>query len=108
MDYDWRACKAKLNALPQFTTEIDGVEIHFIHVKSNHEGALPLIMTHGWPGSIVELLEVIGPLTDPTHTAEAPRTRSTWCCRQSPGTASRPSRASSAGTPAALRRPGPS
>jgi pimeloyl-ACP methyl ester carboxylesterase len=66
MDYDWRACEAKLNALPQFTTEIDGVEIHFIHVKSDHEDALPLIMTHGWPGSIVELLEVIGPLTDPT------------------------------------------
>ena len=66
MDYDWRACEAKLNALPQFTTEIDGVEIHFIHVKSDHEDALPLIMTHGWPGSIVELLEIIGPLTDPT------------------------------------------
>jgi pimeloyl-ACP methyl ester carboxylesterase len=66
MDYDWRACEAKLNALPQFTTEIDGVEIHFIHVKSEHEGALPLIMTHGWPGSVIELLESIGPLTDPT------------------------------------------
>jgi pimeloyl-ACP methyl ester carboxylesterase len=64
--YDWRACEAKLNALPQFTTEIDGVDIHFIHVKSPHEGALPLIMTHGWPGSVIELLEVVGPLTDPT------------------------------------------
>jgi len=65
-DYDWHKAEAKLNALPQFTTEIDGVEIHFIHVKSPHENALPLIMTHGWPGSIIELLETIGPLTDPT------------------------------------------
>src|SRR5881227_894835 len=65
-DYDWRKAEAKLNALPQFTTEIDGVDIHFIHVKSAHENALPLIMTHGWPGSIMELLESIGPLTDPT------------------------------------------
>jgi pimeloyl-ACP methyl ester carboxylesterase len=65
-DYDWRKAEAKLNALPQFTTEIDGVDIHFIHVRSPHEDALPLIMTHGWPGSVVELLETIGPLTDPT------------------------------------------
>jgi pimeloyl-ACP methyl ester carboxylesterase len=65
-DYDWRKAEAKLNALPQFTTEIDGVEIHFIHVRSSHENALPLIMTHGWPGSVIELLETIGPLTDPT------------------------------------------
>src|SRR6267142_1373932 len=65
-DYDWRKAEAKLNALPQFTTEIDGVDIHFIHVKSQHKNALPLIITHGWPGSVVELLEVVGPLTDPT------------------------------------------
>jgi pimeloyl-ACP methyl ester carboxylesterase len=65
-DYDWRRCEARLNALPQFTTEIDGVTIHFIHVRSRHEDALPLVMTHGWPGSVVELLETIGPLTDPT------------------------------------------
>jgi pimeloyl-ACP methyl ester carboxylesterase len=65
-DYDWRKCESKLNALPQFTTEIDGVEIHFIHVPSKHEDALPLVMTHGWPGSVIELLESIGPLTDPT------------------------------------------
>jgi pimeloyl-ACP methyl ester carboxylesterase len=64
--YDWRGCEDRLNALPQFMTEIDGVDIHFIHVKSPHEGALPLIMTHGWPGSVIELLEVVGPLTDPT------------------------------------------
>jgi len=65
-DYDWRACEAKLNALPQFKTEIDGVDIHFIHVKSPHENALPLIITHGWPGSVIEMLGVVGPLTDPT------------------------------------------
>jgi pimeloyl-ACP methyl ester carboxylesterase len=65
-DYDWRKAEAKLNALPQFETEIDGVDIHFIHVKSAHEDALPLIMTHGWPGSVIELLETVGPLTDPT------------------------------------------
>jgi pimeloyl-ACP methyl ester carboxylesterase len=65
-DYDWRKCEAKLNALPQFTTEIDGVEIHFIHVRSKHEDALPLIMTHGWPGSVLELIDTVGPLTDPT------------------------------------------
>src|SRR4249920_2440487 len=71
-DYDWRACEARLNALPQFTTEIDGVGIHFIHVKSQHEDALPLIITHGWPGSVIEMLNVIGPLTDPTaHGGEA-------------------------------------
>jgi pimeloyl-ACP methyl ester carboxylesterase len=65
-EYDWRKCEAQLNALPQFTTEIDGLAIHFIHVKSRHENALPLIITHGWPGSIIEMLEVIGPLTDPS------------------------------------------
>jgi pimeloyl-ACP methyl ester carboxylesterase len=64
-DYDWRRFEAKLNALPQFVTEIDGVEIHFIHVRSRHENALPLIVTHGWPGSIVEELKIIEPLTDP-------------------------------------------
>ena len=65
-EYDWRKAEAKLNGLPQFITEIDGVEIHFIHVRSRHENALPLIMTHGWPGSVIELLETVGPLTDPT------------------------------------------
>jgi len=65
-EYDWRKAEAQLNALPQFTTTIDGVDIHFLHVKSPHENALPLIMTHGWPGSVIELLEVVGPLTDPT------------------------------------------
>src|SRR4029077_3825822 len=65
-DYDWRKCEGKLNALPQFKTEIDGIDVHFIHVKSRHKNARPLIMTHGWPGSVLELLETIGPLTDPT------------------------------------------
>jgi pimeloyl-ACP methyl ester carboxylesterase len=65
-EYDWRKTEAKLNALPQFTTEIDGVDIHFIHVRSPHASALPLIMTHGWPGSVIELLGTVGPLTDPT------------------------------------------
>jgi pimeloyl-ACP methyl ester carboxylesterase len=65
-DYDWRKCEAKLNALPQFMTEIDGLDIHFIHVKSPHENALPLIITHGWPGSVIELLNVVDPLTNPT------------------------------------------
>ncbi|GAA1518903.1 epoxide hydrolase family protein [Kribbella lupini] len=64
--YDWRRFEAKLNALPQFTTQIDGVDVHFIHVRSRHRNALPLVMTHGWPGSIVELLETVGPLTNPT------------------------------------------
>jgi hypothetical protein len=64
-DYDWRKAEAKLNALPQFTTNIDGVDIHFIQVRSRHENALPLIITHGWPGSVIELLETVGPLTDP-------------------------------------------
>jgi hypothetical protein len=93
-EHSWRAFEAKLNALPQYTTDIDGVEIHFIHVRSQHENALPLIMTHGWPGSVVELLGVVGPLTDP-------RMPSTWCCRPCPATASRASRPSSAGIPTA-------
>src|ERR1700745_937282 len=65
-DYDWRACEARVNALPMFKTAIDGVDVHFIHVKSRHEGALPLIMTHGWPGSVIALLETGGPPTAPT------------------------------------------
>ena len=71
-DYDWRNCEANLNALPNFRTEIDGLDIHFIHVRSQHEDALPLIVTHGWPGSIIEQLKIIGPLTNPTaHGASA-------------------------------------
>jgi pimeloyl-ACP methyl ester carboxylesterase len=71
-DYDWRKCEAKLNDLPHFVTEIDGLDIHFIHVRSKHEGALPLVINHGWPGSIIEQLKIIDPLTDPTaHGASA-------------------------------------
>jgi epoxide hydrolase-like protein len=65
-EYDFGRFEARLNALPQFSTEIDGLDIHFIHVKSPHENALPLIITHGWPGSVIEMLNVVGPLTDPT------------------------------------------
>ena len=65
-EYDWRKCEARLNSVPQFITEIDGLDIHFIHVRSKHESALPLIVTHGWPGSIVEQMKIIGPLTNPT------------------------------------------
>jgi len=71
-EYDWRRCEARLNALPNFTTEIDGLDIHFIHVRSKHKKALPLIVTHGWPGSVIEQLKIVGPLTDPTaHGASA-------------------------------------
>ena len=66
-DYDWRKVEARLNALPQFKTEIDGLDIHFIHVRSKHDNALPLIVTHGWPGSIIEQMKIIGPLTNPTE-----------------------------------------
>src|SRR4051794_19785886 len=65
-DYDWRRCEEKLNALPQFVTEIDGLDIHFIHVRSKHDQALPLVVNHGWPGSVIEQLKIIAPLTDPT------------------------------------------
>ena len=71
-DYDWRKAEAKLNALPQFMTEIDGLDIHFIHVRSRHANALPLIMTHGWPGSVLELLQTVGPLTDPVSHGGSP------------------------------------
>jgi len=71
-DYDWRKCEARLNALPQFMTEIDGLDIHFIHVRSKHENALPMIVTHGWPGSVIEQLKIVDPLTNPTaHGASA-------------------------------------
>ena len=71
-EYDWRKCEARLKALPHFITEIDGLDIHFIHVRSKHEDALPLIVTHGWPGSVIEQLKIIDPLTNPTaHGASA-------------------------------------
>ena len=105
--YDWRACEARLNALPQFTTEIDGLGIHFIHVKSRHENALPLIITHGWPGSVIELLEVVGPLTDPAaHGGAAEDAFDLVHAVAARLRLLRPSRPRSAGTPAASRRPG--
>ena len=76
-DYDWRRCEAELNGLPQFITEIDGIDIHFIHVRSQHDDALPLVVNHGWPGSIIEQLKIIDRLTDPTShgvSAETPST----------------------------------
>ena len=77
-EYDWSKCEARLKALPHFITEIDGLDIHFIHVKSKHQGALPVIITHGWPGSIIELLKIIDPLTNPTAHGGTKPTRSTW------------------------------
>ena len=106
IDYDWRDCESKLNALPQFKTEIDGVDIHFIHVKSPHADALPLIMTHGWPGSVIELLEVVGPLTDPTAYGGRAEDAFDLVLPSCPATASPASRPRSAGTPAAPRGPG--
>src|ERR1700732_3887481 len=71
-EYDWRKCETKLNTLPQFITQIDGLDIHFINVRSKHENALPLIVTHGWPGSVVEQLKIIDPLTNPTAHGGSP------------------------------------
>jgi len=96
-EYDWRRCEARLNALPQFTTEIDGVDIHFVHVRSPHEDALPMIMTHGWPGSVIELLDTMARSRTRPRTAAPPTTLSTWCCHRCPATASPVSRPSSAG-----------
>ena len=71
-DHDWRKVEARLNAVPMFLTQIDGLDIHFIHVRSKHPNALPIIITHGWPGSLIEQLKVVGPLTDPTAHGGAP------------------------------------
>ena len=77
-DHDWRKIEAKLNALPQFITEIDGLDIHFIHVRSKHDNALPLIVTHGWPGSIIEQIKIIDPLTNPTAHGASASDASIW------------------------------
>jgi pimeloyl-ACP methyl ester carboxylesterase len=98
-DYDWRKAEAKLNALPQFTTEIDGVDVHFIHVRSRHENALPLIMTHGWPGSVIELLDTVGPLTDPTAHGGTPGDAFHLVLPSLPGYGSPVSRPTWVGTP---------
>ena len=107
-EYDWRKCEAALNALPQFTTEIDGVGIHFIHVKSPHPGALPLIITHGWPGSVIELLGVIGPLTDPAAHGGSAGDAFDLVVPSMPGYGFPASRPRPAGTPAASHERGPS
>jgi pimeloyl-ACP methyl ester carboxylesterase len=83
--YDWRACEARLNALPQYRTTIDGLAIHFLHVRSPHPGALPLIITHGWPGSVVEFLKAIGPLTDPSAHGGDPADAFHVVCPSLPG-----------------------
>jgi hypothetical protein len=100
--HDWRTVEATLNTLPQFRTEIDGLELHFLHVRSQHQDALPLIVTHGWPGSIIEQLKLIGPSPTPPPTAATPPTPLIWSSPRSPATGSRPSRPPPAGT-----RPGP-
>ena len=105
-DYDFGRLEAKLNALPQFVTEIDGVDIHFIHVKSDHEGALPLIITHGWPGSVVEMLEVVGPLTDPTAHGGSAEDAFDVVVPSMPGYGFSGKPRRSAGTPLASRGPG--
>ena len=105
-DYDWRKVEEKLNALPQFMTEIDGVDIHFIHVRSQHEDAMPLIMTHGWPGSVIELLETIGPLTDPTAHGGRAEDAFDLVLPSLPGYGFSASPPSSAGTSAGRRGPG--
>jgi hypothetical protein len=107
-EYDWRKVEARLNALPQFVTEIDGLDIHVIHVRSRHEDALPLIVSHGWPGSIFELLKVIQPLTDPTAHGGAAEDASTSSSRRCPAMASRRGRRRPAGTPTGSRTPGTS
>ena len=104
-EYDWRAREAALNRFDQFTTEIDGLDIHFIHQRSPHADAFPLIITHGWPGSIVEFHKVIEPLTDPTDHGAA-ETPSTWCARRCPGTDSPASRPTPAGASTRSRRRG--
>jgi hypothetical protein len=104
-DYDWRKAEAKLNAWPQFVTTVDGLDIHFIHVRSRHPNALPLIMTHGWPGSVLELLKTAGPLTDPT--AYGGREEDAFSsCPRFPASVSPASRRASVGVPTASREPG--
>ena len=106
--YDWRKVEERLAALPQFVTTIDGVDIHFIHVKSKDPNALPVIITHGWPGSIIEQLKIIDPLTNPTAHGGTRRTRSTSSFRRSRATAFPASPRSSDGIRFASRAPGPS
>jgi hypothetical protein len=104
--YDWRKAEAKLNALPQFMTNIDGLDVHFIHVRSKHPNALPLLVTHGWPGSVIEQLKIIAPLTNPTATEDDQRTPSTWSSRPYRVTASPASQRERVGTLTTSHEPG--
>ena len=92
MEYDWAAAQARLNRFPQFLTRVDDLDVHFVLVRSPHPDATPLVMTHGWPGSVVEFRAVIEPLTDPVAFGGAPPTRSTWSARRCPATGSAASR----------------
>jgi len=105
-NYDWRKTEARLKALPNFITEIDGLDIHFIHVRSKHENALPIIVTHGWPGSIIEQLKSSNRSPIPPHTAVTHRTLSTWSSRRCPVTGSRANRPRKAGARTASHGPG--
>ena len=105
-DYDWRTVEATLNTRPQFITEIDGLDIHFIHVRSEHENALPLIVNHGWPGSIIEQLKVIGRLTDPTAHGASAADAFHVVIPSMPGYGFSRSRQAPAGAPSAWAEPG--
>ncbi len=107
-EYDWRKCEARLNALPQFITEIDGLDIHFIHVRSKHDNALPLIVTHGWPGSVVEQMKIVDPLTNPTAHGGSASDAFDVVIPSMPGYGYRASRPRPAGAPPASPVPGPS
>jgi len=105
-DYDWRKCEARLNALPQFVTNIDGLDIHFIHVRSKNPNALPVIITHGWPGSIIEQLKIIGPLSDPTAYGGKAEDAFDVVIPSLPGHGFSGSQPRPAGTPSASHAPG--
>jgi epoxide hydrolase len=107
-DYAWRRCEAELNQWPQFKTTIDGLGIHFIHVRSRHPNALPMILTHGWPSTVLLFRDVIGPLTDPTAQAGQQSMHSTSSFLRCQGSASRTSRLRAVGMRTAPRGPGPS
>jgi Epoxide hydrolase N terminus len=105
-DYDWRTCEAKLNALPQFITEIDGLDIHFLQVRSQHDDALPLLVNHGWPGSIIEQLKIIDPLTNPTAHGASAADAFHVVIPSMPGYGSPASQPAPAGAPSAWPGPG--
>ena len=105
-DYDWRKCEARLNALPNFVTEIDGLDIHFIHVRSKHDNAMPLIVTHGWPGSVIEMFKIIDPLTNPTAYGASASDAFHLVIPSLPGYGFSGKPTTTGGVPSALREPG--